>query len=100
MTGRGICAVFLFGVLFYSNRDGLNNEYLFFIVLFSTLLLFFVIYYFTRPLLPGDAFDEFRQRDFERRKAQGFPKPLFPARFDTPEATLEQQAERVRIGGW
>ena len=53
-----------------------------------------------RPLPPGDAFDEFRQRDFERRKAQGFPKPLFPARFDTPEATLEQQAERVRIGGW
>ena len=53
-----------------------------------------------RPLPPGDAFDEFRDRDFERRKAAGFPKPMFPARFPTPEATPEQQAERKRIGGW
>ena len=53
-----------------------------------------------RPLPPGSAFDEFRDVDFERRKKAGFPKPLFPAAFDTPEATPEQQAERKRIGGW
>jgi len=53
-----------------------------------------------RPLPPGDGFDEFRVQDYERRKSEGFPKPLFPARFDTPEATPEQQAERERIGGW
>ncbi len=53
-----------------------------------------------RPLPPGTAFDPYRQRDFERRKAEGFPKPLFPAEIPTPEATLEQQAERERIGGW
>ena len=64
-------------------------------------LSFFVWYMDkNRPLPPGDAFDEFRERDFERRKAEGFPKPLFPARFETPEHTPEQQEERERIGGW
>ena len=53
-----------------------------------------------RPLPPGAAFDEFRDRDFERRKAEGFPKPLFPSRFETPEATDKQPAERLMIGGW
>ncbi len=53
-----------------------------------------------RPLPPGTAFDPYRQQDFERRKEAGFPLPLFPAAFDTPEATPEQQAERNRIGGW
>jgi len=53
-----------------------------------------------RPLPPGDAFDEFRQQDYERRKAARFPKPLFPSSFDTPEATPEQQKERKAIGGW
>lgn len=53
-----------------------------------------------RPLPPGTAFDPYRQKDFERRKAAGFPKPLFPSKIATPEATPEQQAERMRIGGW
>ncbi len=53
-----------------------------------------------RPLPPGTAFDPYRQQDFERRKAVGFPLPLFPAAFETPEATPAQQAERNRIGGW
>jgi hypothetical protein len=53
-----------------------------------------------RPLPPGDAFDEYREQDFERRKKEGFPRPLFPSNFDTPEATAKQQAERLRIGGW
>ncbi|WP_062055661.1 hypothetical protein [Aquimarina longa] len=53
-----------------------------------------------RPLPPGDAFDAYRQQDYERRKAEGFPKPLYPSTIPTPEATPEQQAERKRIGGW
>ena len=53
-----------------------------------------------RPLPPGTAFDEFRKQDFEHRKAEGFPEPLFPSRFPTPEATPEQQATRREIGGW
>ncbi|TAJ08152.1 hypothetical protein DMA11_21530 [Marinilabiliaceae bacterium JC017] len=47
-----------------------------------------------RPLPPGSAFDPYRQQDFERRKAEGFPPPLYPSTVFTPEATLEQQAER------
>ncbi|WP_417786017.1 hypothetical protein [Tenacibaculum sp.] len=64
--------------------------------------LSFLLWYMdkNRPLPPGDAFDAYREQDFERRKAAGFPKPLFPSHFDTPEATPEQQAERKRIGGW
>ena len=53
-----------------------------------------------RPLPPGDAFDAYRQQDFERRKAAGFPPPLYPSRIPTPEATPAQQAERKKIGGW
>ncbi len=53
-----------------------------------------------RPLPPGDAFDPYRQKDYERRKAEGFPKPLYPSSIPTPEATAAQQAERKRIGGW
>ncbi|AXO79323.1 hypothetical protein DZC78_02655 [Olleya aquimaris] len=53
-----------------------------------------------RPLPPGEAFDRFREQDFERRKAEGFPKPLYPSKIKIPEATKAQQAERKRIGGW
>ncbi len=53
-----------------------------------------------RPLPTGMEFDEFRYGDFDRRKAEGFPKPLFESNIPTPEATEQQQAERKRIGGW
>ena len=53
-----------------------------------------------RPLPPGNTFDPYRQQDFERRKALGFPKPLYPSNIPTLEATPEQQEERKRIGGW
>jgi len=53
-----------------------------------------------RPLPPGKAFDPYRQKDFERRKAAGFPKPLYSSDIPTPEFTKEQQAERQKIGGW
>jgi hypothetical protein len=62
----------------------------------------FMVWYMdkNRPLPPGNTFDPYRQQDFERRKALGFPKPLYPSNIPTPEATPEQQAERKRIGGW
>ena len=53
-----------------------------------------------RPLPPGTAFNPYREKDFERRKAEGFPKPLYPSNIPTLEATPEQQAERERIGSW
>ncbi len=64
--------------------------------------LSFLLWYMdkNRPLPPGTAFDPYRDRDFERRKAAGFPPPIFVSAFDTPEATPEQQSERERIGGW
>jgi hypothetical protein len=53
-----------------------------------------------RPLPIGDAFDEYRLQDFERRKAEGFPRPGYPSNISTPEATPEQQEDREKIGGW
>ncbi len=52
-----------------------------------------------RPLPPGTAFDAYRERDYQRRKAAGFPYPLYPG-ITTPEATKAQQKERMAIGGW
>ncbi|MRT94880.1 hypothetical protein [Ancylomarina sp. 16SWW S1-10-2] len=49
-----------------------------------------------RPLPPGVGLDEFRAADFERRKAEGFPAPLYKSRIETPEATPEQQVEREK----
>ena len=62
----------------------------------------FMVWYMdkNRPLPPGTAFDPYRKKDFERRKAEGFPKPLYPSRFETPEVTPAQQKERKKIGGW
>lgn len=62
----------------------------------------FIVWYMdkNRPLPPGTAFDTYRDKDFNRRKAEGFPKPLYPSNIETPEHTPEQQAERKRIGGW
>ena len=59
--------------------------------------LSFYVWYMdkNRPLPPGSAFDPYRQKDFERRKAEGFPPPLYySCGIPTPEATPEQQAER------
>ncbi len=62
----------------------------------------FMVWYMdkNRPLPPGDAFDAYREQDFERRKKAKFKKPLYRSQIPTPEATPEQQAERERIGGW
>ncbi|TAJ15394.1 hypothetical protein DMA11_01795 [Marinilabiliaceae bacterium JC017] len=48
-----------------------------------------------RPLPRGKAFDPYRERDFQRRKAEGFPEPLYPSFIHTPEHTPEHEAERA-----
>ena len=62
----------------------------------------FVVWYMdkNRPLPPGTAFDPYREADFQRRKAEGFPKPLYKSYIPTSEATRRQQLERERIGKW
>ena len=62
----------------------------------------FVVWYMdkNRPLPPGTAFDPYREADFQRCKAEGFPKPLYKSYIPTPEATRRQQLERERIGKW
>ena len=47
-----------------------------------------------RPLPTMERFKPFMEKDFERRKDEGFPPPLYPAFFHTHEATSAQQAER------
>jgi len=39
----------------------------------------FMVWYMdkNRPLPPGKVFDPYRKRDYERRKAEGFPEPLY-----------------------
>ena len=56
----------------------------------------FTVWYMdkNRPLPPGEVFDAYREADFERRKAAGFPPPLYLSTFPTPEATPAQQAAR------
>ncbi|REH46496.1 hypothetical protein C7448_10756 [Tenacibaculum gallaicum] len=78
----------------YSNWS--INGFVFIIVDVISQLSFYVWYMDkNRPLPPGDAFDPYRQKDFERRKAEGFPPPLYySCGIPTPEATPEQQAER------
>ena len=44
-----------------------------------------------RPLPPGEAFDPYRKKDFQRRKAEGFPPPLYPSYIDTPEDSESQK---------
>jgi hypothetical protein len=38
-----------------------------------------------RPLPPGKDLDPYREKDYNRRKAEGFPAPLFHSNIDTPE---------------
>ena len=46
-----------------------------------------------RPLPPGTALDPYRQKDFERRKAEGFPSPLFESKIPTPEWEPEKDVD-------
>ena len=53
----------------------------------------FIVWYMdkNRPLPPGEAFDPYRKKDFQRRKAEGFPPPLYPIYIDTPEDSESQK---------
>ncbi len=44
-----------------------------------------------RPLPPGTAFDPYRDQDFERRKAEGFPEPLYPSTISIPRHRLKKK---------
>lgn len=50
-----------------------------------------------RPLPPGKEFAPYREKDFQRRKKEKFPPPLYPASIPTPEATPAQQNEREKF---
>jgi hypothetical protein len=59
-----------------------------------------------RPLPPGDIFDRHREEDYLRRKAEGFPPPLYESAVITPEwegayrqynDTQYQQRERCKL---
>ncbi|MFV0345475.1 MAG: hypothetical protein ACK5IQ_04415 [Bacteroidales bacterium] len=60
--------------------------------------LSFIVWYMdkNRPLPLDPIFDPYRNADFERRKAEGFPPPLYLSQIPTPEATPEQQKEREK----
>jgi len=47
----------------------------------------FMVWYMdkNRPLPPGKVFDPYRQKDYERRKAEGFPEPLYESWIGNPE---------------
>ncbi len=45
----GVSLAFLLMTLYYTYKDGLDNELLFFIVLSSLSTLFFAVYFFTMP---------------------------------------------------
>lgn len=61
--------------------------------------LSFMVWYMdkNRPLPPGSAFDPYRQRDFDRRKAEGFPDPLYDSAVPTPEASKEHTKEKINF---
>jgi len=50
-----------------------------------------------RPLPPGTAFDDFREKDFNRRKQEKFPLPLVESNFEIREHTEIQQNERDKF---
>ncbi|MDR2955049.1 MAG: hypothetical protein LBV43_08205 [Prevotella sp.] len=53
----------------------------------SNILYYTYIWYMdrNRPLPPGSAFDEYRLRDYERRKKEEFPPPLYQSYINTPD---------------
>ncbi len=48
---------------------------------------YFIVWYMdkNRPLPPGTAFDEYREKDYLRRKSEGFPEGLYPCSIHIPE---------------
>ena len=57
----------------------------------------FIVWYMdkNRSLPPGKVFDPYRKRDYERRKAEGFPEPLYESWIGNPEYS-EYYKERIQ----
>lgn len=53
-----------------------------------------------RPLPPGTAFDPYRQKDYERRKAEGFPSPFYESLIRTPEDPKDTPQEKLSDPGY
>ncbi|ADV48990.1 hypothetical protein Celal_1688 [Cellulophaga algicola DSM 14237] len=60
--------------------------------------LSFILWYTdkNRPLPLGDAFDDYRKKDYKRRKEDGFPPPLFRTYVPTDEFKDKWQEEREK----
>ncbi|WP_420511669.1 hypothetical protein, partial [Klebsiella pneumoniae] len=57
----------------------------------------FIQVYMEEEELPDmPEFEKYRQKDFERIKAEGIPPPLYPSSIPTPKATLERRKEREK----
>lgn len=61
-------------ITFKSSHDGLHADSMRDVFKHHSLLQWYMDR--NRPLPPGIAFDLYRQKDFEQRREQGFPKPL------------------------
>ena len=50
----------------------------------------FIVWYMdkNRPLPPGEAFDPYRKKDFQRRKAEGFLPPLYKSNIPTGDSIV------------
>lgn len=89
MTGMGRKIKYPDNQFFLLDMQGNNDD--------KVLSLLFWYMDPNRPLPPGKIFDPYRQADFKRRKAEGFPQPLVESWIKTPEDTKEQQQERDAV---
>ncbi len=59
----------------------------------------FLVWYMdkNRPLPPSEALDPYRERDYERRKKDGFISPLYPSKINTPEYNTREFDSMIKI---
>ncbi len=59
----------------------------------------YIIWYMdsNRPLPPGEKFDKFREKDFQKRKEKGFPLPLYYSQIPTLEYKPHLQSIRALV---
>ena len=50
-----------------------------------------------RPLPPNKILDPYREKDYNRRKAEGFPEPLFYSSIDTPEWEGADEERKMQL---
>ena len=58
------------------------------IYLYAIGLSSYGIWIKNRPLPPGEAFDPYREKDFHRRKAEGFLPPLYKSNIPTGDSIV------------